>query len=465
MLLPYYKIIIQQVTPYYYTNTNGVSNRIERNRTLILDFVAEFKIEKSWEKHTDTATLKLPKNIILETDEYFFKETGVFNVILGGVVNDSEDGTPIRLAPLFLRGDMIEITCGYRYKNEVGESTFETNSLFKGYISKINSTIPIEIECEDNFYLLKKTPIGLTRFPKDPNDKNGTLYDLVKWIVKQTNNTISQMSSLYPKLDYFKNIDSITNRFSLGYLDIDYETMSCSMVLNHLRTKYGFESYFIEDILYFGFPLNTDSDYKSDVNSVYETNRAKSYGFFDFENNIIDSNLEYKNKEDIELSTIVKCQTVTNGGQTLDGATKTKREVKKVYVFWNKIKDGGSWDYIDLQNNKDIPANEGGERHECIFPVGLNFKPPTVKNMFNLGISQLKKYYYTGFSGSFKTFIYPFVQWNDNVNIISNQFADRNGQYKVKKVIYTAIDGLSQEIFLDYKQQVKVPDFTEIYLI
>ena len=34
------------------------------------------------------------------------------------------------------------------------------------------------------------------------------------------------------------------------------------------------------------------------------------FPFFDFQNNVISHDLEYKNKEDIFLSAIVKCQTI-----------------------------------------------------------------------------------------------------------------------------------------------------------
>jgi hypothetical protein len=216
------------------------------------------------------------------------------------------------------------------------------------------------------------------------------------------------------------------------------------MVLDKLRSQYKIESFFVDNVLHFGYPIY----YEPDANSSY---------FFSFQNNIIDNNLEYKNKNTLELSAVVSCQEYVSTKTTKKGKTTKKKARKQVFIYWDIPQQKFLWKDINAQGK--IPPNEGGERHDFVFPINLSKeKQPTPEQLGEYGIETLKKYYYTGFKGSFTTFGYPFIKWNDNVNIEDTAFADRNGQYKVKSVERTFDgSGIRQEIEIDFKQQVSLP--------
>jgi len=439
MLRPFSLITITQVTPYIYQE-NGRSVTVTRNSVIVLDFVHSYEIENGWENHTGNATVSFPKNIILQTDKFMFQQSGTYNVILGGTVNGN------KVPPLFLRGDKIIIEDGYRFFNEAGKEIKEQTTRFIGFISRVHSEVPIVLDCEDNFYLLKKTPIGITRFPTS-NSGSTKMLDLCRIMLANCNKLFGTSLKLFTKTD------EVIQNFSLGYLDIDYQTMSCAMVLQKLKQRYGVNSFFVGDELWFCF-------------KVYDEDRANSRNFFEFQNNISSENLDYTNKGDVVVSTVVSCQTIRATNRTTrSGAAATKRFRKSVYVYWDNITE--TFKYFQIDANHPLPPNEGGERHKTVYGVALTEPEPTVQQMATKGIQELEKYYYTGFRGSFTTLGYPFVVWNDNVNITDKFIADRNGQYKIKKVKYTGgVNGLKQELFLDFKQQIKIPtSTTEISMI
>jgi hypothetical protein len=452
MLRPYSLIQIKQVTPFVY-NQNGESITISRDLTLNIDFVEEYEIESSWENHTNTATVTFPKNIVLKfnNDKFtpMFQSSGTYSVILGGTQNDTV------IAPLLMRGDIISIFDGYRFKNQAGiESTTGLKEKFKGFISKVASSVPIVVECQDSFYLLKKTPIGITSLPNG----EGNLYKLIKQMINQCNSKV--IDKLYPGMEHLKispYIDNATQEYSLGYLDIDYNTMSCSKVLELLRQKYGIESTFVGNLFFFGNPIYVEDI--ANVNGVTSNIAGtKEVAFFDFQNNILESDIEYNNKQDVVLTAIVKCQTnipISPQRITKKGLIATRRILARVYVYWDEITSSFRWNQITAQKPLQTLDN-GEERHEFVYPVNPNEKPPTVDMMGKFGADILKKYYYNGFKGSITTFGFPFVEWNDNINLVDSFISDRNGQYKVRSVKYTGgVKGLRQIIKIDFKQAIE----------
>lgn len=445
MLRPFVKINIQQVPTELYPN---------RDELLELDFVSYYDIVRGWENHTDNCLIKFPKNVILETDNYLFRQSGTYNVILGGSGNNGNfdtNGNPIKVSPLIMRGDIVYIQDGYWYKNEVRKDIQIGSTVYQGFVSSVKSEIPIEISVEDNFYLLKRTPVNKSVF-------SGNLVDLCKYIVEQVNANFGNNNKLngrfgnpYPVLSFFKNPDSITADFSLGHLDIG--DITCAELLNRLRSRYKIESFFVENELHFGFP-------------IYDEEKANSDHFFEFENNIFpDHDLEYKNKDDLVLSAVVSCQEIKKTGKkTRDGLEATKKDKLSILIYWDIV--SSSFKYYKKEKGESFPENSGGERHEFVYPIDPLTGNPTVEKLFDFGKKQLQKYYYTGFRGSFKTIGFPVVNWGDNINLESKVFSDRNGQYKVKKVKRTGGQGIEQEIFLDYKLNVDLPSSTEtIYML
>lgn len=445
MLRPYVKITIQQTKPYTYKDESGVTQTIERNKKILLDFVETYEIESGWEDHTNKCTITLPKNIIVGVPQNtgLFGDSGVHNLILGGAYNINFDSSINTYAPVFMRGDIISIEDGYYFKNELGVDAKTGQNVFDGYISKVYSEIPIKIECEDHFYLLKRIPFDRATWDTE-------LVSLCEHILKLVNAEFHDKNPFYNKLSFFTP-DKITANFQLGHLDIG--NMTCSQLLGRLKSQYHLDSTFKGDILQFGFP-------------IYNEDTANQTAVFEFQNNIFDdSGLEYSNKEDVILSTVVSCSNITKTGKiTKEGKESTKKVTKKVLVYWDIPTE--SFKYIVKKAGEPIPENEGGERHECLYAVDLTKPAPSDQELADYGISQLKKYYYLGFRGSFKTIGFPYVSWNDNILILDKVFSDRNGIYKVKKVIRTGGEGIEQEIFLDFKHQVPIPKISrKVYMI
>lgn len=447
MLRPFSIVTIQQVVPFSYKDTDGTIKVVQRNKSFDIDFANEIEISTGWEDHTDDAKITLPKNIYLKTGESLFGQRGNYNVILGRSDTDSIDvqGNVNINPPLIMRGDIVKIKTTYLFKNAQNSNQRVDSDIFFGYISKTKSNVPIEIECEDNFYLLKRTPIDVNTWSSDMVSLCKHMIDLVNKNFSGNEQYNINGVNPYPKLSFTNNTDDLTLNFSLGHLDIG--DITCGELLNRLRSQYHLESFFTDNVLHLGFP-------------IYDESIANSKYFFEFQNNIFsDHNLEYRNKSDIILSAVVSCKTIKNTGRkTLDGRDSTKAEKLSVLIYWDI--PTASFKHYVKQPNQPLPANEGGERHTFIYSVDPVKPLPTIDTLVEWGTKQLKKYYYTGFRGSFKSILYPAVKWNDNINLIDKVITDRNGQYKVKKVVYRAgVKAASQEIFIDFKQNITMPDF------
>lgn len=105
-------------------------------------------------------------------------------------------------------GDPVSITLGYHTRDR----DFE-NEEFKGFIRKINPTIPLELECEDNNFLLRKKNINKSW-------KSTTLKEVLEEIVRGTgielNGEVPEMT-LAPF--YLRNTDAA---FALQKLADEY---------------------------------------------------------------------------------------------------------------------------------------------------------------------------------------------------------------------------------------------------
>lgn len=526
MLRPFTQIQIQQVTPF---------GEMARTQLLDINFVNEYQIDSSWESHTNNCTVKFPKNTQLFNTPNGIFAYGNYNLVLSGTgtelsPNIDAYGTPITYAPLIMKGDIIIINSGYIFRNGSGVDNYcatgsasiqgiQKNNkisspisydLFFGYVTDIKSGTPIELKCEDNFYLLKRVPfpksvwnqkeaVSVVDDPGFVGSTEGTsLYGLMKYILSLVNAKfalnpaiyIPKQSSTgqiftnfnpYPELSLLDVPSSISAKFSLGYLEIG--DMTCAQVLDKLSQQYHLSSTFRGNILQFAFPTYIDSASKdvseSQAASLYPDLNANSIHFFCFRDiynssglleasgNIFPSHdLDYKSKDDIVLSATVQCQVsnIVPGKSTLSGSQKTKVEKLKAFIYWDIASQSFKSQNLsqDQVSNTQTPTNvDGGERHEFWYPVNQSNANPTFEDLTNYGIAHLKLYQYTGFRGCFTTFGFPFIQWNDNCILQDSTYADRNGMYKIKKVVYKGgMKGLSQEVHLDYRINAPIPTNT-----
>lgn len=378
-------------------------------RTVInMDFLNSYESEDSWRDLTNKGKLIIPKNL------YFRDQFGKLNPLHGANVNV---GGFSNSSPLILRGDKIVITAGYKYfasKNASRETT-NVNEIFRGFVSKVNSKIPIEAELEDNMWLLKQTPVDLKTFKK-----SDTLEIILQYLIDKCNS-----------LHGTNFTRSALTTTTFGAFPIGHET--AAQVLERLQKHYGFEFYFRGDQLRGGA-------------LVYVTSEAKTFNFT-FQKEIIEDDLQYQRKDDITLSAIAK-NTIeeATGEVTKSGVAKMKKRRLEVLVtLKNGIKT-----VKEITRGDAVAKNDEGERRTFHFPGAK-----TVKDLADLAFNQLIKYYYTGLKGSFTTFGLPFVRQGDNVNLKNPILPEQDGIYKVKKVEYRGgVIGLRQVIHLDFKINV-----------
>ena len=402
MLRPYTKITIYQ---------QATSDFPDRTGVLYLDFCHSWEADEGWENMTDTAKIVFPKNVIVKD------RAGVPFNLYG--TNKSMGGGQKNV--LFLRGDHVSITGGYYYTDAKSGQLRQTEHLiFSGYISKVHSKIPIEIECEDNMWLLKQTPAPNKFWPSKQYDMIGIITELVALAKDQYNIPLTVGKQAKITLD-----------FSLGGFFTKNE--SVAQVLARIKKDYRLNSFFRGNELRVGFPIYLRED-------------ANTANHFVFQQNIISDNLEYKRKDDVVLSAVVRSQyTEETGAITKDGKPKTKKERLEILVYQDPTKPNGFW-YKEKVKGETLPPAEQGERYD--FPV---FDVTDTHKMYLLGAAKLQQYYYTGFKGSFVTFGLPYVKWGDIITLTDNLYPDRNGRYLVKKVGYKGgVDGFRQEIHLDF---------------
>ena len=123
------------------------------------------EIKKSVHQIVQSAKLELPlsvmfQNPVLQTDE------------------------PVRLLDKIKVGNTIKIDLGYDGNNRTE---------FTGYIKRINLKQPLELECEDEMYLLRKI-IYKTNF------KKAQVRDVVKYILAKLNETYNTGIELYDNI-------------------------------------------------------------------------------------------------------------------------------------------------------------------------------------------------------------------------------------------------------------------------
>jgi len=357
----------------------------KRSDTFILDFVNDLEISSSWKNLTDTAKFIIPKNIIFKTKD------GKSYDLSGKGKNITAGDQP----PFILRGDRISIEAGYWYYDAEGnEQRPPTTTIFNGFISKVKIKIPIEIECEDNMWILKQTTAPNKVF-------KGTIEDMVTELIAPLGFSL------------VKHPQGITT--NAGIFRTQDETIG--EVLDRLRKDLRIESWFR------GNALHCSS-------IVYFPNEiAEPQQVFEFQSNIIDDSLDYSRIDDITLgATAISVNKDEASGTNSDGKSKTKSKRLEVFV-----------------------GKKGGEVRTLYF-----FDVKTEKELKQMGEDRLRRYFYEGYRGSFTTFGEPFVKHGDIIKLRDKVLPEREGAYFVKSVKrkFGVSDGYRQEIEIDIRADV-----------
>lgn len=170
----------------------------KRSKVYVFPYHHEVTVDRSYDVQTQVAKIILPRNI---------------NVPKGLSLYTGDN-------PIMMRGDIIEISAGYHPNMEV---------VFKGYISRVDSKIPVTILCEDEMFQLKQQ-----KSPSFTLDDNvSTLKEVLSKAGISTQYEVEQISA---NLGKFRTQRKPSKAF----------------VLQALRNIYGLYSYFVDKILYVG---------------------------------------------------------------------------------------------------------------------------------------------------------------------------------------------------------------------
>jgi hypothetical protein len=399
MLKPVTNITITQRTDF----TSAENVIIKRDKVFFFDFCNSFEVNDSWGNMTTGGKVVFPKNMDVidmetkKTTSFFGKNKNIAG--FNGV-------------PILMRGDKIKIEAFYIYWDDnLNEKQTEKKVIFDGYITKINAKIPVEIEVEDAMFLLKQTPMT--------NGAYGagiSLEEILTNALKGTGLTVNQLTTT--KLTWDNSLLMIDN-------------LTVAQFLEKLRKDAFLNCYFR------GTELRVGS-------IVYIEDEAKTKTF-QFQENIISSDLTFVRKDDITLSAVASNHIEEKtGATTKDGHEKTKNSRIEVLVWFDKT---GKFQSKTVKKGDKADPNVDGERKTFHF-----LEAKTTDDLIKLAKSSLEKYYYTGFKGKFTTFGTPAVEFGDNAIIINDLLPEQNGTYKIKAVdTSNGVGGYRQTIELDYK--------------
>lgn len=379
----------------------------KRSKVIRMEFLESFDVTSTWDQLTDNGVLTLPSNVYYYDEYNQLRALSGFNVNIGGFNKE----------PLFMRGDAIIIKSGYRYADyALNRRVTEMNTIIKGFVSKVGSTIPIRLEIEDSMWLLKQTPMENRTY-----SSSDTLELILKDIVEKAN-------AIHKTNLTFRSLTTI----NFGQFVVENET--AAQLLNRLNNIYNFKFYFRGSELRGGA-------------LVYYQDDAVTHNFImnGVEGNVLASGqeLEYQRRDDITLSAIAH-NTITKktGAQTKDGNDKKVKERIEVLCT---IKNGLKTTKV-INPGVRVPEATEGERRTYFYPSAT-----TTEALATLAFEELERYYYNGLKGSFMAFGIPHVKHGDNVRIKNPKQPEQDGLYRVKKVTYSGGNGNRQRIELHYK--------------
>lgn len=277
---------------------------------------------------------------------------------------------------IFKRGDAVEIKVGY----------FPAlTSRFKGFISKVTPDSPLVLQLEDRMWLLKQKNLVSKSFRK------ATIKDVVDYAAD--GETI-----------VYDDPDAV-----IGGFEIDNKNfVNAVTVFDLLKKNFGFNIYYRDNVLQVK-GLNSIIALSNPVHNIQ------------FQNNVIDSSLEYIREDDLQI--VIKAESIrANNSRILLFGFKQDGEV----VVTSTPREGEIRSLIKY----DLT------RSELEAEVRRN----------------IDRFIYEGYSGSFTTFLEPEVEHSDRIDLTDLKFPERDGRYLISAVETTfGIDGGRQNIGLKNK--------------
>jgi len=240
--------------------------------------LADFSMESSWEKQTDTAKLTLPGNAYIDKQPV---DKGI--------------------GSLFHGGDKVSISLGYDGNLE---------EVFQGYVAAVKPNTRVTLELEDAMYLFKRTSAPNVAL------RNATVKSVVDLLVAEVN---KQYPSANIKANYVGTQQIGAFRMS---------RVTCSEVLNVLRKSYGVQAFFRGgSTLYTGLAYTrTEAGYSKTV----EVNLQRGIP-------VDGNNLTWQDKEDIKIEVDATCFKPDN--TTLKLTAGAKGGEKRTYLVYGNLSE------------------------------------------------------------------------------------------------------------------------------
>jgi len=314
----------------------------KKRETAVIDFTTSFDTNESYEHLTDTLKLTFPRRLLMRGRELF---TGT--------------------NPMFERGDAIELKAGY-FPN--------MRSIFKGFISKVAATLPVELECEDEMWQFKQYtvtyPKKVTKITLSKRGKPLKRPKIISGPIK-----LSELIGIIVTEDFAEPV-LIDGDINLGQFRVTNATPA--QVFEKLRSEYGLYCYFVDEVLHIGFAANAST-------SNEETFILEEVVF-----NYDD--LDYQKADDVRMRVVAISMNPNN--------TKTQVEV----------------------------GDPDGEQR-TIHKYDMN--EAELKLMATKWLAETK---YNGFTGKILTLGEPYLRHGDRIKLVSEKLPELNSVYLVKTV-------------------------------
>lgn len=329
-------------------------------KKILFDFATDVETVEDVENFTQTATIVFPRKIVFKGQNLFTGTNAIFR-----------------------RGDKVKVEIGYfKEKNTPLEGLKE---LYNGYISYVNGSLPVTIECEDEMFVLKNTKCT---YPKKVGlitvGKHGKKLKKPK-VISAAISLNDLLGNILPDDIVYKCLDVNLGSFRCS-------NASVSQILEKLKSEYGLYSRFVGGVLMVGFASDS-SDTKTQE--------------FIFERTIIDeTQLQYQLKEDLSVKVVAISMQPNN----------TKKEIT-------------------------VGDTDGAQRTYYTY----NATDEGLKKFANLKLDRVR---YSGYVGSFTTFGEPMVRAGDIAQLTSRKLPERNGFYDIISVRrkFSVKDGYKQTI-------------------
>lgn len=322
---------------------------------LVFPFCTDVMVTSSWKTLTDTASIILPRKIQQD----------------GEIIAVGENG-------LIRRGLPVKIELGYSPGiNEFNELT----TVFTGYVTAVSPELPLQIECEDESWLLKQGSITIS-------ENTYTLKSLV-------DQALGQLIASDLESDFATAIASLPVNYTdegaqLGSFRTENGSVAFIDILNELKRVYGLVCY-VQD---------------GELNIVFAGSRLKEGREFNThriitERNVISHNLVFVD----------------------EGDQKIKIRAVSMYPDNTKI---------------EVLAGDNSGQQRTLLMYNVNpegTEAQKVETLRSYAESEKEKYKYTGYRGRFTTFGRPIIKHGDRVEFENRRLPERNGVYQVDKVI------------------------------